>query len=99
MVGTWIARRAESDSHPKRTTGEAGADGSASETARRTAVAIINHLVASNADTDSIATEVADIDAAANLHSDSGSNFDSDANANANPDTNAATNANANARA
>ena len=93
MVGTWIARRAESDSHPKRTTGEAGADGNASGTGRRTAVAIINHLVAANADTDSIVTEVADIDAAPNLDADSRSNFDTNANANA--DTNAATNANA----
>lgn len=97
MVGTWIARRAESDSHPKRTTGEAGADGKASGTGCRTAVAIINHLVASNADTDSIVTEVADTDAAPNAHSDSRSNFDTDANANANADTNAATNANARA--
>lgn len=93
MVGTWIARRAESDSHPTRTTVEAGADGNASGTGRRTAVAIINHLVASNADTDSIVTKIADIDAAPNLHSDSRSNFDTDGNANA--DTNAATNANA----
>jgi hypothetical protein len=96
VVGTWIARRAESDSHAKRTSSEAGADGNTSGTGRRGGFAVTNHLVASDADTDSIVTQVADIDAAPNFHSASRFNFDTGTNADADTHTNAATNSNAN---
>ena len=98
MVGAWITRRAEPDSHATRTTGKACAGGNATGTGRRADFAIADHLVASNADTDAIVTKVADIDAAPNLHSDSGSNFDTATNVNTDTDTNAAANADADAK-
>ena len=102
MVGTGIKRRPKSNAQSDRATSDTGANRVARGTSRRAGSAIADgadRLVASNADTNSIATQAANIDASPDFHSDPDSHRDTEIHTDADTIADTETNSRANADA
>jgi hypothetical protein len=100
VVGTGIERRSKSNAEADRATGETGANRIARATNRRAGSAIAERadcLVASDSDSNSVATQVANIDTSPDFHSDC--NRDTKTNTDADTAADNAANCNANADA